>query len=276
MRRDASQCDPQGAAFAGEPAKTVDAFLGGAVEIEQPAKGYRAGLDAVLLAAAVPASASDRARPLRVLDVGGGVGTAGLCLATRLENVTVTLLERDPHLSRLAGANIARNGLAQRARAVTADALAPAQRMALPGLPEATFDIAISNPPYLTEGRHRPSANDLKAAAHGMPPDGLDRWLRFMARMTRPGGAAFVIHRADCLETLLAAFSRRFGDLSLTPLHPRRAAPASRVLVRGIKASRAPLSLAPGRVLHGADGSFTPEIKQVLSAPVALDWSPAE
>lgn len=256
----------------GKLATTIDAFLGGAVEIEQPAKGYRAGLDAVLLAASAPATSD--AETLRVLDVGAGVGTAGLCLATRLKNSDVTLVERDSVASRLAAANVARNGLAGRARVVTADVLAPAAHNPADQLPAAGFDLAISNPPYLTEGHHRPSANDLKAASHAMPPDGLDRWLRFMARMTRPGGTTLIVHRADCLEALLKAVSGRFGDILVLPLHPRDGQPASRVIIRAVKASRAPLAIAPGRILHQSDGSFTPDIKAVLTGPRALDWMP--
>ena len=249
---------------------TVDAFLGGAVEIEQPARGYRAGLDAVLLAASAPAALAGR--PARVLDVGAGVGTAGICLLARLEAAALTLLERDPVASALAAANLARNHLTDRARVVTADITAPATAIAAGDLPEAAFDLAISNPPYLTEGRHRPSRDDLKKASHAMPGDGLDRWLRFMARMTRPGGTALLIHRADCLEALLSALSGRFGAVVVLPLHPREGAPASRVIVRATKASRAPLRMAQGLVLHRPDGAFSPAVKRALSAPEPLPW----
>ncbi len=250
---------------------TVDAFLGGEIEIEQPAKGYRAGLDAVLLAAAARPVRSVSA-PLHVVDVGAGVGTAGLCLATRLGDADVTLVERDALASRLASRNIERNRLGARARVATIDVMRPAPDAAKQGLPDASFDLAISNPPYLAEGHHRPSADDLKAAAHAMPEDGLGRWLRFMARMTRPGGTAVLIHRADCLAALLAALDRRFGDVMVLPLHPRAGEPASRVIVRAVKASRAPLRIAQGLVLHDKAGSFRPDIKAVLSAPRALEW----
>jgi tRNA1(Val) A37 N6-methylase TrmN6 len=250
---------------------TVDAFLGGEIEIEQPAKGYRAGLDAVLLAAAAR-PVRPVCEPLRVVDVGAGVGTAGLCLAARLGEADVTLVERDALASRLASRNIERNRLGARARVATIDVMRPAPDAGKQGLPDASFDLAISNPPYLAEGRHRPSADDLKAAAHAMPEDGLDRWLRFMARMTRPGGTAVIIHRADCLAALLAALDRRFGDVMVLPLHPRAGEPASRVLVRAVKASRAPLRIAQGLVLHDKEGSFRPDIKAVLSAPRALEW----
>ena len=60
---------PKAAPFA----TTDDAFLGGRVQVLQPRKGFRAGLDAVMLAAAVPARAGDR-----VCELGAGVGTAGV------------------------------------------------------------------------------------------------------------------------------------------------------------------------------------------------------
>ncbi|MBN9278626.1 MAG: methyltransferase, partial [Hyphomicrobium sp.] len=87
-------------------ALTDDAFLGGALAILQPAEGYRAGLDAVLLAAACGAQAGKGAR---VLDAGAGVGVAGLCVARRVVDAHVTLVEREPVLAEIARRNAARN-----------------------------------------------------------------------------------------------------------------------------------------------------------------------
>jgi len=250
---------------------TVDAFVGGALAIEQPARGYRAGLDAVLLAAAVDVARRPRRGPggIAAADVGAGVGTAGLCLAARLSDLDVTLIERDPVACRLALANIARNRLGARTRVVRADVFAPSAE-APAELVRPTFDIVLSNPPYLEAGHHRPSPDRLKRASHAMPAAGLDGWLRFIARITRPGGLAVVIHRADRLAELLAALSGRFGGAIAVPLHPRPDAPASRVIISAVKGSRAPLCLAPGIVLHEADGSFRPDVKAALAGPVSL------
>ena len=78
-----------------------------------------------------------------------------------------------------------------------------------------------------------------------MAEGSLDRWVRFMAAMARPGGTAAVIHKAEALAALLAACDGRFGALEVLPMHPRRDAAAIRVLVQGIKGSRAPLQLLP-------------------------------
>lgn len=249
-------------------AETRDAFLGGAVQVRQPRRGYRAGLDAVLLAAAVPTPA-DGQTP-RLLDVGAGVGTVGLCAAVRLPAIDVTFVEQSAELCAIVERNISDNDLRPRARVICQDIMVPA-KAAHQQLEDNSFDIVVSNPPFYDASSHRRSPSPLKANSHSMPEDGLDRWLRYMARMTRPGGTAIIVHRADQLPELLAAMTSRFGAIVLQPLSPRVGEPASRVMLRGIKGSRAPLRISPGICLHGESNRFTPEIDRILKTPAPLD-----
>lgn len=248
-------------------ASTRDAFLGGAVIVDQPRHGYRAGLDAVLLAASVPAHG--KGRPIRLLDVGAGVGVVGLCVAARLPEADVTLVEQSPELCALAAGNITANQLADRAR-VTEQNILDGTATSDATVPDNAYDVTVSNPPFYDVAAHRQSPHALKAASHAMPDQGLDQWLRFMARKTRPGGTAIVIHRADKLGVLLAGFAPRFGAICVLTLHPRVGVPASRIIVRGIRGSRGPLTIASGIALHGPDDRFTPELERVLKTPVAL------
>ncbi len=242
-------------------ATSEDVFLGGRLSIEQPARGFRAGLDAVLLAASVPAVPD---RPMTLLDVGAGVGTAGLCVATRLPAAQLTLLEIAPALARLARANVERNGLSSRVRVVEAGIAARPAVLAAQGLAPSAFDVVIANPPYLTQGRHSLPQDATAAASFGMADGGLEPWLRFMARTCRSGGSMVLIHRADALSEVLAAIGGRFGGLRVLPIHPRDGEPAHRILVLGRKGSRAALELLPGLVLHGAGNHFLPRIDAVL------------
>jgi tRNA1(Val) A37 N6-methylase TrmN6 len=246
---------------------TCDAFLGGAVHVHQPAKGYRAGLDAVLLAASV--SEPESGDKVRLLDVGAGVGTVGLCAAARLADIDVTLVERSPDLCRIGERNIVENRLAGRVEIVEQD-IAVAATHALLG--DNSFDVVVANPPFYHDGRHRRSPHVLKAESHAMPPAGLDTWLRYMARKSKSGGVAIMVHRADHLPAMLEAFSPRFGGLTVLPLYPRQGEAASRVLLRGIKSSRAPLSILPGLCLHGPGNCFTAELDAVLKSPGPLRW----
>ena len=106
---------PRVAAAAARPRPdehTDDAVLGGRLRLTQKKRGHRVGHDAILLAAATaaqPATAS--------VDLGAGVGAAGLALAVRVPGVDVTLVEIDPELAAIAAENIARNGLDERVRA---------------------------------------------------------------------------------------------------------------------------------------------------------------
>lgn len=247
------------------PAVTDDAFLGGALQVLQPKSGYRAGLDAVLLAAAVAARDGEHA-----LDAGAGVGVAGLALARRLPGVRVTLVERDVQFAGLARGNIERNGLGERVRLIQTDLTRPLKEAGDLASAADSFDHVLANPPYHTEGHGTAAGDAQKAAANAMPDGALDRWVQFMAAMVRPGGSATLIHRADALHAILSALSGRFGGTLVLPVHPREAEPASRVLVQATKGSRAGLELLPGLVLHAAGHGFRPEVKAILRQGAAL------
>ncbi|MFN0220072.1 MAG: tRNA1(Val) (adenine(37)-N6)-methyltransferase [Hyphomicrobium sp.] len=263
--QDSSALEIPSADLASAAEFTDDAFLGGRVVMRQPARGYRAGLDAVLLAAAAGSGGV-------ALDVGAGVGTVGICFAARCPTASVVLVESEPGLVAYAEHNISSNGLSGRARVVAADiasALTPSQAVVLPS---AAFDIVLVNPPYHDHGSGKAPRNPLKASAHAMAGHELDHWLRFAARMAAPGGRAVVIHKAEALGRLLAAFNGRFGALRVLPILPRDSEPARRILITGIKGSRAPMTVLPGFVVHGVEGGYTPEAEAILRHGAALDF----
>jgi len=246
-------------------AVTRDAFLDGAVMIAQPRHGYRAGIDAVFLAAA--AQPQEGHTRLNVLDAGAGVGTVGLLAAYRLcklVDVCVTLVERSPELAALAERNARDNDLDQRVRVVCADVMGSAADLEAKGLGRESFDLVLTNPPFHVDTHGTMSANVVKAGAHAMGEGDLERWARAMARVTRPGGEIVVIHKASALPALLAALVPRYGGLRIMPLHPRSGEPASRILIKGVKGSRAPLTLLPGGPLHGEGNAFTSAATAIL------------
>jgi len=239
---------------------TRDAFLGGRLTLAQPARGFRAGLDSVLLGAAVGVTQG------RLLDLGAGVGTAALVALADRAGLGAVLVEADPAMAALAAENIAANGLASRAEVQTLDLAAPGRRALAPD----AFAAIIANPPFFDAGSAPAPA---RAAARHMAPDALETWLRAAATHAAPGGEAIFIHVASRLPELLAGFARRFGALTILPLTPRAGAPAHRVLVRGIKGSRAPLTLLASRPLHEAEGrAFRPEFEAIFRGEDRLHW----
>ncbi|MDQ0511077.1 tRNA1(Val) (adenine(37)-N6)-methyltransferase [Ancylobacter amanitiformis] len=229
---------------------TDDAFLGGRLHLLQPARGHRAGHDALLLAASVP----DDAR--RAVDLGAGVGAAGLALATRLARAEVALVEIDPATAALAGHNATRQSpdLSARVSVVTG----AVERVGRPSGPPAPVagaaDIVLMNPPFNDPARHRVSPRASRALAHSVADAGMEAWLTAAARLLQPGGRLALIHRPDAIEALLTLLRGRFGAVTIRPVHPRADAPAIRLLVGAIKGRRTKPVLLPGLVLAGADG----------------------
>jgi tRNA1(Val) A37 N6-methylase TrmN6 len=233
---------------------TDDAFCGARLIVRQPAKGHRLGTDALLLAAATPSEG-------RIADVGAGAGLVGLALSLRGAAATV-LIEREPVFSACAEVNVRRAG-SSRIAVAEVDIFDRRAVRAVPALADQSFDHVATNPPYDQSIRARRSPSRLKLAAHAMAGGGLPEWLAACMRLLRDGGTLTLIHRADRLADVLAAMPRRAGGLAVRPVHPREGEPASRILVRAVAGSRAPLRLLPGFILHDAAGVFSPAAQAV-------------
>jgi FkbM family methyltransferase len=239
-----------------------DTLLDGRVRLRQLRHGHRAGTDAVLLAAA-----ADTAPGETVADVGAGTGAVGLMIAACVPEVRLIFFECVAALAGLCRENVELNGLADRARVVEADVLAPAGRLRAAGLPLGEADLVVTNPPFLDAARSRRSPDETRAVAHELPEGGLGRWLSACGAFARPKGRLVLIHRADRVDEVLQALPRGFGGVALRFVHPRADAPATRVLVSARKGSRAPLSVAPPLVLH-EDARFTEEAGAMHRAEV--------
>jgi tRNA1(Val) A37 N6-methylase TrmN6 len=242
-----------------------DAVLGGTLKLTQPLRGHRVGHDAILLAAATGARAGEHA-----VDLGAGVGAAGLALARRVAGVTVTLVEIEPALAALARENAARNDLAERVRVLCLDVAAPAAAFAAAGLRSGTAHRVLMNPPFNAAPAQKPSPDRGRRLAHLASPEMLGRWGRTAARLLRPSGVVTLIWRADGLDMLLGALAAGFGAVTLLPVHPKPGAAAIRVVARAVKGSRTPLALLPGLVLTDAGGKPSVEAEAILREGAAL------
>lgn len=248
------------------PSLTEDAFLGGKLRVLQPEKGYRAGIDAVFLAATIPVAAGET-----VFEAGIGVGVASLCLLARNPSIHITGIEVTARYAMMCEENAKRNGYGQHMRVIHAD-VKEALRKDLTSMPQhGSFAHAFANPPYFEEGRVTASPSLLKAAAHAFGPDDLELWIKVLSVMVSLRGTVTLVHRADTLGKILSAMEGKFGDIRVAPLYAREGTAASRVIVQGVRGSRAPMQLLPGLVLHGEGNAFTPDAESVLREGMA--WS---
>lgn len=216
---------------------THDAFLGGRLTLEQPAKGYRAGVDPVLLASAVDARSGQS-----VLELGCGAGAALLCLATRVVGLDLYGIELQSYYAELCRTNAAVNRIS--AHIDTAD---------LRDLPydlnHMAFDHVIANPPYFQRTTGNPSPLADRDIAFGGATKTSD-WLDTAYRRLKPKGWLTLIHKADRLPDVLRCLDVRFGAITVTPLAGRQGREADRFILRARKGGMTPFVLTAPVILH--------------------------
>jgi tRNA1(Val) A37 N6-methylase TrmN6 len=251
LKEAGTDCGPAVSAF------TEDRFLGGRISVRQRTDGFRSGLDAVMLAAAIPADDGGE-----VLELGAGAGVASLCLAARVPAYAIMGVEIDAGLADLANENALTNAMAQRVRFTANDVFA------LPAELKREFAHSFSNPPFHGgEGAVPPDTGRQRALHDG---GRLADWLETGIRRVVSGGTFTTIIRADRLGEALAVLPST--GVIVFPLWPRTDAPAKRVILQLRKGSRAALAVLPGLVLHEDDGEYTKAADAVLrrSASLAL------
>lgn len=241
---------------------TVDQFLGGIFEVEQPRRGHhRAGTDAVLLAAALSESFSGR-----VMDLGAGVGVAGFAAAARLPCISVCLVELDPVLVTLARRNLGRplNAfLKERMSVLQADITAPGRQRHAQGLIPEQADHVLMNPPYYPKTTVSASPHAGRRSAHLLTDTTLDAWIRTATDVLVPRGSLTIIFPPLLLKEVKNALEGRFGGQKLFPIFPRPGFPAHRLILRSFKGSRASFQLFQGLVVRTTQGVITEEMEAI-------------
>jgi tRNA1(Val) A37 N6-methylase TrmN6 len=238
-----------------QDAVSQDAVLGGRLQLRQPKRGHRVGHDAILLAAASGGRAGEMA-----VDLGSGVGAAGLALAARVPGLNVTLVEIDEALCALAADNARLNGLVSRVQTILADAENPAAI----GLPSGAAERVLMNPPFNDPYRHNVPSDPGRRLAYVGGPAMLARWVATAAWLLKPQGVLTLIWRAEGLPDVLSALAKEFGAIGVLPVLPRVGSPAIRVLVRAMKGAQASQMDYPGLVLNDAQGQPSAATEAVL------------
>ena len=242
-------------------AVTEDAFLGGRVTVFQPAKGFRAGTDSVLLAAALDGAATGEA-----LELGCGAGGALFPAAYRVAGMRFTGLERDADMAALAQRGAECNGVAARVEIVCGDAgtLDPCW--------QNRFDLVFSNPPFFGETTIV-APGEGKAGAY-LESLSLKAWIQAMLFALRPRGTFVMIHRAADLARILSVIERQTGEIAVLPVRSFPGGEAKRVIVRARKGLRTgPMRLLSGIALYDAPGGARSALSEAVTYEgVGLDW----
>jgi tRNA1(Val) A37 N6-methylase TrmN6 len=239
---------------------TVDSLLRGRVKLIQPARGFRASIDPVLLSGFV-------APPLgRFVDIGCGTGALAFLLLARDPQARGVGIELQLRLAALTAEAAAENGFSDRFQLVQADVQADPRRL---GLPAASFDLVVTNPPFQPRGQGELPPDEERSIAHHEVALTLGGWLDAAARLVRPDGRVAVVFAAGRLGELLPALTERgLHPLRVRPVYPRPGTAATRVLVEARRLPGArPLTIEPPLWVHDGDG-YSPEVRRLLGEDV--------
>jgi len=230
----------------------------------QPAEGFRTSIDTVLLAAACPARNKER-----ILDLGCGVGSAGLCVLHRTKETDLQGLDINEDMIEFAHKNAALNSMAERTKFEAISVNNYTERIKGRNV---NFDHVICNPPYLESGTHIPSPVAGKAQANAQNAQTtLADWIACAHHALKPGGVFTIIQRADQTDLILKAMGDKFGETQIIPLWPMAGRPARRVILRGRKNRKGGATLHPGLVLHQENGDYTAETENILRGRAVIE-----
>lgn len=232
---------------------TQDNFLGGQVRITQPRDGYRAGIDPVMLAAAVSAKAGEA-----VLELGCGVGVASLCLGRRIPGLRLVGIELQPEYAALARDNAHLNEVAFEVHTGDLCDLPVA-------LKSTNFDHVIMNPPYFDRNASVAAQNQGRETALGEGTPLAD-WMSVGAKRLKPKGTFSMIIRTERLPDVMRNFPNSIGSLQLFPIQARVGRASDLFILKARKSGRAAFRLEAPIVMH--DGTQHVQDGESYSAPI--------
>ncbi len=238
---------------------TIPFFLDGALSIAQ-GQGYRAGLDAALLAASIAIEPGKKA-----LELGSGAGTALLCAAWRNPGAQFTGLEKQPELVELCTDNIRCNDLSDRVTVLPGDVSARPKK-----LRPDSFDLVFFNPPFqdhASAGNVPKPGKDTAFVGNGAD---LATWIRLALVVVKARGHVTLIHRVDHLAEIVSLLQGPCGAIQILPIAPRAGQNAHRVVVQARKGVRTGSKLLAPLILHETGQSYTARAEAIFRGREAL------
>jgi tRNA1(Val) A37 N6-methylase TrmN6 len=212
------------------------------------------GMDAVLLAGFANAKEGELA-----LDLGTGTGIIPILLSARTRGRHFTGLEISATSVDMARRSVALNGLEQKIEIVHGDIKEAGELFA-----PASFDIVTSNPPYMTAQHGLVNPDLEKAAARHEILCSLEDVVSAAARLVRPGGRFYMVHRPFRLAEII----RTLSDYKLEPKRMRLVYPyvdkePNMVLLEAVRGGRARMTVEKPLIVYREPGVYMPEITEL-------------
>lgn len=236
-----------------EDERLDDLQLGG-LRILQKVKGFRYGMDAVLLSDFI------RVQPREhVVDFGTGTGILPLLLYGRGKGSRYDAFELQAEMADMAARTMRLNGLEDRVTVHHASVTEAEARLGA-----GTVDAIICNPPYGTPDATLKNPSETLRLARHQDQDGLIAWFRAAHRILRGKGRMAVIYPAPrMLELMTTMEAAHLTPKRFRLVYPGPEKAANLVLVEAMKDAKPMLHPEPPLIIYQQDGTPTQELQRI-------------
>lgn len=212
------------------------------------------GMDAVLLSGFAKAKKSER-----VLDLGTGTGIIPILMEAKTDGEDFTALEIQEESADMARRSVAYNHLEEKIKVITGDIK---DASALFGA--SSFDVITTNPPYMIGEHGQSSATDAKAIARHEVLCTLDDILRESARLLRPGGRFYMVHRPFRLAEIFSKMvACKIEPKRMKLVYPYVDKEPNMVLIEGLRGGKSRLTVEKPLIVYESQGVYTKEIYDI-------------
>lgn len=222
--------------------------------IIQRTDGFCFGMDAVLLSGFARVGPGEQA-----LDLGTGTGIIPILLEAKTEGRRFIGLEIQEQVADMARRSVALNHLEEKIQIVTGD-IKEAERM----FPLASFDVVTSNPPYMNDAHGLKNPGEMKAISRHEVLCTLEDVIRTAARLVRPGGRFYLVHRPHRLIEIITMLTKyKLEPKRIKFVHPFIHREANMVLIEAVRGGRSMVKVEKPVIVFQEPGVYSDEIRQV-------------
>ncbi|NMA66965.1 MAG: tRNA1(Val) (adenine(37)-N6)-methyltransferase [Clostridiaceae bacterium] len=213
---------------------------------------FRFGMDAILLSNFVTAG-----KGTRILDLGTGTGIIPILLSAKTQAGHITGIDIQADIVDMAKRSVRGNMLEAIIEIIECDI-----KKVIELLKPASYDIVVTNPPYMRAGSGFVNPEQGKAIARHEIFCTLQDVLSSAASMLKPNGEFFMVNRPDRLADALEGMRRvKLEPKVLRLVSSKYNSAPNLFLIKAIKNGNPGLKIMPNLIIYNQDGQYTEELK---------------